>query len=180
MPDEGRDLIEKMVAANPANATAYLVRARFERGRKQIDDCLRDLDWLFELDPENADGLLLLAEIMQERGEIAEARAALSNGILLYQKDVRFYRALSWLERSSGNLPASVACLEQGIVQQPNAIELLAPLGDMLVQQGEIEPRAADRRQAGGQEWPGQPDQIPPRPHADRAGKMGGSRQIAG
>ncbi len=127
--DEAREWIGKMVRANPAAGDAYLVRARFLRSQKKIDDCMRDLDRLLEIDPKNADGQLMMAEIFEDKDQIAQARSALVHGLAVHQKDLRFYRALSWLEQRTGNLPASVACLEQGIKLMPNAIELLTPLG---------------------------------------------------
>jgi cellulose synthase operon protein C len=139
LTDEARDWAQKMVRANPAAAPAYLVRARYLRSQSKPAECLRDVERLLELDPENADGLLMLAELMQAKEQIDKAKAVLSEGSSLYQKDVRFYRTLSWLELSTGNLAAAVACLEQGLRELPQSTELLTPLGDLLVQRGEIE-----------------------------------------
>jgi len=137
--DEGRQCIEKMVRLNPGAGEAYLVRARLGRFQNRLDDCTRDLERLLEIDPENADGLLMLAELMQGKGEVLKARMALGDGMALHHRDVRFYRSLSWLELLGGNLPAAVICLEKGMKQLPGAIELLTPLGDLLIQQGERE-----------------------------------------
>ena len=139
LANDGRETIDRMVKTNPASAEAYLVRARYNRSQNKSAECMRDLETLMLCDPENADGLLMFAELAQLKQDLARARDLLSDGMALHMKDVRFYRALSWLELSSGNLPAGVACLEQGIRQLPNAAELLAPLGDLLVQQGDAE-----------------------------------------
>lgn len=138
-PDAARVWIEKMVAANPETAEAYLARARFERGLNKQADCLPDVERLLQLDPKNADGLLMLAELMQARDEPAKARTALTAGVAAHPRDARFYRALSSLELASGNAPAAVAALDRGCRNLPGAVELLLPLGDLLVQQGEIE-----------------------------------------
>ena len=71
---EGQAFIEKMVSRNPKNPEAYLVRARYLRTENRSDDALRDVEHLLLLDQKNADGLLIYAEIMQARGEIAAAR----------------------------------------------------------------------------------------------------------
>ena len=75
--DEARECIEKMVCANPAAGSAYLVRARFYHSQIKIDDCMRDLDRVLEIDPDNADGLLMLADLMEGKDQIARARSAL-------------------------------------------------------------------------------------------------------
>ncbi|MCE9531599.1 MAG: tetratricopeptide repeat protein [Planctomycetes bacterium] len=139
LPEDGKKWIEKMVRANPLSGDAYLTRARYLRSQNRVDDCFQDLERLLELDPENVDGLLILADLLQAKGEIAKARTVLADGISLHHKDVRYYRSLSWLELSSGNSPAAIACLEQGLKLLPNTTELLAPLGDMLIQQSEFE-----------------------------------------
>ncbi len=147
LPNEGRSCIEKMVKANPSNAEAYLIRAHLERSLNRFPESLQDVDRLLALDPENADGLLMIADLMKAKGDVAKARIALTDGLAIYQKDLRFYRELSFLELSSGNIPVAIACLDQGVRLMPNAIELLAPLGDLLVQQGEVD-RAKEILQA--------------------------------
>jgi tetratricopeptide (TPR) repeat protein len=138
--DDAKACIEKMVKVNPRDPKAYLVRARFLRSEKNgIDDALRDVKYLLVLDKNNADGLLMFAEIMQGRGEIDPARKALADGIKEHPKDVRFYRALAWLELNLNNLPAGIACLEDGIQKLPFETELLTPLADFYAQQGEME-----------------------------------------
>lgn len=139
LPDEAREWIDKMVNANRNSAVAYLVRSRYFRTLKKQVECQRDAEKVLELDPENADGLLILAEVLQGKGEINKSRSALAEGLTLYRKDIRFYRVLSWLELSAGNLAAATACLEQGTLQLPQALELLTPLGDLLIQQGDVE-----------------------------------------
>ncbi|HEY8505962.1 MAG TPA: tetratricopeptide repeat protein, partial [Gemmataceae bacterium] len=48
-----------------------------------------------------------------------------------------FYRALAWLELCAGNRPAAVACLERGVRELPDQTDLLTPLADLLVQEGD-------------------------------------------
>lgn len=139
LPEEGRECIEKMVRANPSAADAYLVRARYQRSQNKTDECLKDVTRALELNPKSADGMLLLADVMQSKGEIDKARKTFAEGLALHPKEIRFYRSLSWLELCTGNVPAAIACLENGMKHLPYATELLAPLGDLFVQQGELE-----------------------------------------
>jgi tetratricopeptide (TPR) repeat protein len=138
-PDEAKVWADRMVAANPKVADAYIVRARFLRGQRKLVECERDVEALLALEPASADGLLLRGDLWQEKGDLSKARAAFAAGMAKHSKDIRFYRALSWLEVSTGNLGASVVALERGIKELPGATELLAPLGDLLVQQGDVE-----------------------------------------
>ena len=53
-------------------------------------------------------------------------------------RDLRLVKSLSWLELSRGNTPAAIAVLEDGLKISPEAFELLVPLADLLVQQGDM------------------------------------------
>src|SRR6185437_6521236 len=74
-PVEAHSVLDRMIAAVPQEPLAYLARARFEsfladeavhRGHaKSLELAQRDLRRVLELDPENADASLLLAEILQ-------------------------------------------------------------------------------------------------------------------
>lgn len=149
--DEGREWLDKLVKANGQKADAYLARARFLRSREKLDECRNDVDRALEIEPENADGLLMLAEIMHSKGEAQQARAMLVKGLARHPKDVRYYRLLSWIELSNGNLAAGIDCLEKGVRELPGAMELLTPLGDLLIQQGEADKAREILRKLEGQ-----------------------------
>ncbi|VTR98134.1 tetratricopeptide repeat protein [Tuwongella immobilis] len=132
-------VLDRMVAANGSDGEAYLIRARFFMNQSQMEPAKVDLDRLLLLDPENADGMLLLADVLQSKGDIRSVRNVLTEASMLYHRDVRLYRALSWLELSAGNRPAAIACLERGTQELPNHADLLTPLADLLVQDGELD-----------------------------------------
>ena len=146
-PTDARAVLDKMVAALPQEPQAFFSRARFEsyladepasRGQlAKIDVALRDLHRVLELDPENADASVLLAEILQKGRDIPAAHAILRDAASLYPRDLRIIRGLAWLELSRGNVPASLAVLEEGLKQAPDGFDLLVPLTDLLVQQGD-------------------------------------------
>ena len=60
-----------------------------------------------------------------------------------YPQDVRGYRSLAWLELLSGNQSVARSTLEAGIARVPDAPDLLTPLADQWIDQGEFE-RVAD------------------------------------
>lgn len=146
-PAEARAVLDRMVAALPQEPQAFYSRARFESyladepgPRSQtakIDAALHDLHRVLELDPENADASVLLAEILQKGRNVPAAHAILRDAATLYPRDFRIIRSLAWLELSRGNVPASLAVLEEGLKYAPDGFDLLVPLTDLLVQQGD-------------------------------------------
>lgn len=146
-PAEARAVLDRMVAALPLDPLASYTRARFEaylaeeaahRGQAaNLDSAMKDLRRVLELDPENADASLLLAEILQKGRDVPAAHAILRDAASLYPKDIRLIRSLAWLELIRGNVPAALAALEDGLKYSPDGFDLLVPLTDLLVQQGD-------------------------------------------
>ncbi len=144
-PAAAREVLERMVKALPADPEAHLTRARFElyvaedgstlRGDNSV--AVQHLQRLYELDPENLEATLLLAEIYQRRFRWDVAQYLLREARQLYPRELRVVRAASWLEVSRGNIPAAIAILEEGLRQLPEAQDLLIPLADLLIQQGD-------------------------------------------
>ncbi len=134
---EAEKALKKLVEQNPKDAISYLIRARFYKNQNRIKESEADVKRAVTIDPDHPEILLLQAELAQLKGEIFLARALLTTGLKSHPKDVRFYRSLSWLEISAGNTPSALSCLEKGIQELPDEIELLTPLGDMFVQQND-------------------------------------------
>lgn len=150
---EARTVLDRMVTAMPQEPQAYYVRARFENflaeegsrsGRRgDLEMAVRDLRRVLELDPENADGSLLLAEILQKGRNVPAAHTILRDAASLYPNDLRITRSLAWLELIRGNVAAAMAVLEDGLKHTNDGFDLLVPLADLLVQQGDTV-RSAD------------------------------------
>src|SRR5262245_8567226 len=138
-PQEAQAVLDRLVQANPGEAEAFLVRARFLKQENRSDECMRDLDRVFALDPDNGEALVMSAEILQGRGEIRRAKEALRDAISLYPKYVQGYRSLSWLELLGGNQADALAMLERGVSVIPDSPELLTPLADLWIEQGDLE-----------------------------------------
>jgi tetratricopeptide (TPR) repeat protein len=145
-PEGARAVLDRLVKAVPDNPESFLIRARFETFmldeagsvRGDVKRAEGDLYRVFELDPENADATLLLADLLQRERNVVAAHALLRDAVVLYPKDLRLIRSLSWLELVRGNAPAAIGILEDGLKAVPDAFDLLVPLADLLVQQGDI------------------------------------------
>lgn len=144
-PAAARQVLERMVQALPANPEAHLTRARFElylqeqgdTGRGDMTIATRHLQRVCELDPESLEATLLLADIYQRRFRWDVAHHLLQEARSLYPREIRLVRALAWLEVSRGNAPAAIAILEESLRHVPDAQDLLIPLADLLIQQGD-------------------------------------------
>ncbi len=151
---EAAAVVNRLVAALPYDPEPYLTRARLHlftggdatdpAGPPQPDgfkgdpkQAMADLRTALELDPENADALLLLAEQYQKQRKLAEARDCLADGMRLYPQDMRMVRSLAWLELNRGNVGAAVGVLEDGMTRVKDPSDLLVPLADLFVQLGE-------------------------------------------
>ena len=144
-PLAARDVLDRMVKALPQEPEAYLVRARFEMFLLDESGTIRgeakrvaaDLYRVLELDPEHAEASLRLAELLQRERNVPAAHAILRDAVALYPRDLRLVRSLSWLELVRGNAPAAIAVLEDGLKANPDGFDLMIPLADLLVQQGD-------------------------------------------
>lgn len=158
-PAEAKAVLDRMTAAAPQDPDGFLARARYEVFRADeargtaaasLDGAVADLRRALELDPENADASLLLAEILQKGRDIPAAHAILREAAALYPHDLRMVRGLAWLELVRGNVPAALAAIEDGIKHleagpRPTVdpSDLLVPLADLHIQQGDAA-RSAD------------------------------------
>jgi tetratricopeptide (TPR) repeat protein len=151
---EAAAVVDRLVAALPHDPEPYLTRARLHlfTGGDAADSAgpapadgfkgdpkqaMADLRTALELDPENADALLLLAEQYQKQRKLGEARDCLADGMRLYPQDMRMVRSLAWLELNRGNIGSAVGVLEDGMTRVKDPSDLLVPLADLFVQLGE-------------------------------------------
>jgi tetratricopeptide (TPR) repeat protein len=143
-----REVLNRLVQSLPREADAYLIRARFELYTAEeyagqsgaggdLSRARLDLLRAFELDPENAEASLLLAEVMQRNKNIPAAHAILRDAASLHPRNLKLIRALSWLELIRGNSAAAITVLEDGLKFIPDGFDLMVPLADLLVQQGD-------------------------------------------
>ena len=121
-PAEAKLVLDRLVAALPADAESYITRAIFatmveESKILALDSAIVDFRKALELAPEHPEALLRLSEQLQRGRDLAAASDLLATGIRVYPKDPRFVRSLAWLELNRGNIGSSVAVLEAALPQ---------------------------------------------------------------
>jgi cellulose synthase operon protein C len=134
---EAAAVIDRLIAAVPYEAESFLTRARLEATTNDQTKLLTDLNRAFDLDPENAEAIILLADHYQRTRQVSAARDCLTGGLKVYPGELRMVRSLAWLDLNMGNIGSAVAILEEGMNHVTETSELLVPLADLLVQMGD-------------------------------------------
>src|SRR4051794_38998875 len=138
-PQDAGAVLDRLTQLNPSRPEAFLARARFLQRADKLDDCLRAIDRVFILDPENGEALVISAEVLQARGDLRRARETLRDAIATYPRYVHGYRALSWLELMGGNEADALATLERGVAALPDAPDRRTPLADLWIDRGDLD-----------------------------------------
>src|SRR5262249_13481938 len=148
---EALDRLDAMVARNPGNFEAYLIRAQFRRdflsgraGSPAAEDAITqavvpDAAEPLRLAPETARALLLGAEVAQTAGDNARARELYQQGMRLHPRDPRMVRGLSWLEHCLGNDQAAIEALRRGCEAIPEDPDFPTTLAELLLREGQEE-----------------------------------------
>ena len=139
--DEAKKVLDKLIAARPRDPESYNARGRFYALLEAEAPAIADARKSLELDPQNADAMLLLGEQLQKGKDIPAAADLFRDGTKVFPGDPRFVRNLAWLEVNRGNSGLAVAALEDGMarVSEKDAFDLLVPLADLLIQMRDSE-----------------------------------------
>lgn len=138
--DVAGDLYAQAVAANPDSAEARAGLAAFYRRQKKFDDAAREIQEGLKRHPENATLLLTASDIASAAGKMQLWREMLDRGFQAHPKDTRFACALSWQLLYDGRADLAVQKLRTAKSVNPNDIDILTLLGDILAQDGQIAP----------------------------------------
>jgi tetratricopeptide (TPR) repeat protein len=130
---EADQVMEQMISLNEDNFRAYLERAAY---RRQFNPGKADEDVAkaLQLAPNEAEVLLMAAELAQDKGDLSKAREYLQRGLQQYPQESRMYQALADLELRAGQAGQALAELRRGVEALPNEPRLLWRLGDLLIQ----------------------------------------------
>ena len=137
-PDAAATVLEHLVAANPADHRAWLMLARWNQSRKQLQTAAAAVRKAAELAPDNADVLLTDIElcVAEQRLEVAAQLAAKAHQ--LFPQDERVFRALATVAMQQRQTEKAVAVLMEGLAEQPGQPALLLMLADIQLQEGRL------------------------------------------
>jgi tetratricopeptide (TPR) repeat protein len=143
---DAKPVYDRMVAALPTNAEAYLARAKFLIRSAEAaaaipaakdDPALADLSTALTLAPENAEAAVLKGERLQRHRDAIAARGAFLDGLKHHPDDENLLRSLAWLEVHRGNLPGAIQVLEDAVEKAKDGMNIIVPLADLLLQSGD-------------------------------------------
>lgn len=143
-PAHADELMSEMVEANPESPEALLARAVHRARLGRVDEAKRDLERAEELDPDNAQVILLLAQQVLntvDAGEesIDRARDRLVAAQEAHPDDLRLYTVLSQLENKAGRPEEAIEALRRGQEQAPQRAEMAWLLADLLISNGRLD-----------------------------------------
>ncbi len=132
-PQQADDAIREMMARHGSSHEAHLARARY-RMEFSLGDIADDAAEAFRLAPDNAEAILLMARVHQQKRRISDAVALLEKGIELFPSDARMYRHLAWIDYFRKRNDSARERLQAGIVNCPEAFDLHTSLAEILIQ----------------------------------------------
>ena len=127
------EVISDMMLRHGQTAEAHLARARLIM-EFSLGDIAADAGEAIRLAPENAEAILLMARVHQQKRRPEDAIALLEKGIKLYPNDARMYRHLAWIEYFLKRNDLARERLQAGIVNCPDAFDLHTSLAEILIQ----------------------------------------------
>jgi tetratricopeptide (TPR) repeat protein len=148
--------IDDMVQANQQSFRAYLARANYRREfgsgdvKQRAGAAEPDLREARRLAPDEAEVVLVSAELAAERGDLRQARDYLRAGCEKKNSaDAQLYLRLAAVEAQDGKPDQAVTCLRQGLERVPGQAEqteLRWELANALVDAGQAEEASATAR----------------------------------
>ena len=145
---EAAECYREAIAADPADANAYVSLGFALRELQQLGDAEAALQRAVALDPEVADAHYLLGTLARARNAPDEAIGHLRRAVEVQPDlDVAYHELFTLLFRS-GQLAEAQEVIGRAIARWPQAAELRCYLGNLLSQRGEYAQAAASYREA--------------------------------
>jgi tetratricopeptide (TPR) repeat protein len=155
------ELLDQAVAANPESPEARAALGGHLRRQRKFDDAARCVKDGLDRQPDNALLLLTASEIASAAGDFRQSRALLDRGCSAHPKDTRFVCALAWQLLYDGRADLAAEKLRAAKATNPNDIDVLTLLADVLAQDGQIGPLETALKEL--QALKATPDKIAPR-----------------
>jgi len=131
------EVLDQMVANNQQTYKSYFVRSTYRLRKQRLEEARQDSDRALALAPDEAEVILLAAEVAIRETLVDEARSQLERGLKLFPQDDRFYQALARLEQRQENAAQSIVYLQQGLKAIPESGALAWYLMDLQLSTGD-------------------------------------------
>jgi cellulose synthase operon protein C len=145
--------MQKLIEANPDSADAHRILGNYLRESGEADQALGHAMKALELEPDDADALLLAAQCAaalgtrlaaegkpdEAEGQYAVARQYAQQGLKLQPKSVPLYLAAVDVESRAGRRREGLALLEEARKQVGDHLQLLWSTGNLLIDEQRID-----------------------------------------
>jgi tetratricopeptide (TPR) repeat protein len=125
-------VLEQMVAVNNTSA-AYVQRGHFHHFAGNAEKSAADYEKAFELDPENADAILVMAQVLARQNKLEESLKLVADGVQKHPKNESLWRAQAHLQLQSGKNDEAIESLNKGIEVAKEDLVLLVDKAEFLV-----------------------------------------------
>ncbi|MFO0968709.1 MAG: tetratricopeptide repeat protein [Gemmataceae bacterium] len=113
--EKARAVLDRMVAANPKDAAAFLARFRFLERHGQPDEAKKDLDEAERLAPKAPGVFLARAGWQFDHGDLAAANATLAAGYREHPKNAGIVKALAGAQMRAGRTAEAIPLLREAV-----------------------------------------------------------------
>ena len=128
--------LNAQIAKTPSNSAYYLLQGMVLIGTKDLEKAEAALQKATELNKNNFDALLLLAQVQNLRGSVDQAVAGYERSIQINPRDVRSYVLLGTLEESRGNWQKAQALYQRALQAEPDYPVAANNLAYLLLEHG--------------------------------------------
>lgn len=135
-PAEADKVMDELIAVDPNGVRPYLERSRY-REQAKLPGAEEDALHALKLDPKNADALLTVARLVEEKGDLKRAYAYREQGLKDHPNDPRMYFWMARLERKQRDLTAAREILKQAVSKFPGIDHLKMELVGILLELNE-------------------------------------------
>jgi len=143
---EADELIGQILAADPENSTALLLRGKILVSQDNYDDAIIDFRTVLRDDPNSVGALGLLAEAHLRAGQAELAMDALRNLIALDPKNVQAITRLASVNARVGNIKEADSLVEDATSIAPSDPLVLAEQARILLAKGQFQAAAVSAR----------------------------------
>ncbi len=141
--DRADEYIRSMIDANPESLEARLLAARYFQRIEEFDEAVAHTGKALELEPDNRNGLWLMAQCELGRGNHAAARRYAERGIAKHPDYVPMYAIAADIAAREGSQAEALERMEQGLKATDRDPLLLWYLGNLRADGGQSDHAAA-------------------------------------